>query len=398
MNLDEPTLMMVLGIASITAGAMFFTLHASARHIAGVRLWAGGSLSVGFAVVLDAPRFIETWQWASLLFNIPLGVGQAMLLAGTAQFVGRPFARHTLSLLVAGVAILTISFTLFFPDSVARIFTLSTLQAGMNGSTALLLWKHRDPQSRRAYRVASAVIFVQAAAALAQAVYVVTSSVEITYAAPQLPFANLVTWVGSMSSILLGNWLLFLLIMLRLLGELKAVAGNDSLTGLPNRRGLRFHIDSIVAPNRSPKSLAVLLLDIDHFKTINDEHGHDTGDKVLIMMGDVMRGLSSPHILPCRWGGEEFCFVVDSFSDASLVELAEQARQEFLRVTRSHPSLPLGATVSIGVAAMEVDRSFEFSKLIGLADAELYNAKNSGRNRICSATQSSNNAISEFSI
>jgi hypothetical protein len=113
-NIDEPTLMMVLGLVSITASAMFFTLHASARHIPGVRLWALGSLSVGAAVILDAPRLIKTWQWASLLFNIPFSVGQALFLVETAQFVGRPCARHTFSLLVAIAVVVTTVFTLFF--------------------------------------------------------------------------------------------------------------------------------------------------------------------------------------------------------------------------------------------------------------------------------------------
>lgn len=59
MNIDEPTLLMVLGVTSLTASAMFFTLHSFARHIAGVRLWAFAALSVGFAVILDAPRLVE---------------------------------------------------------------------------------------------------------------------------------------------------------------------------------------------------------------------------------------------------------------------------------------------------------------------------------------------------
>ncbi|MGJ9417691.1 diguanylate cyclase domain-containing protein [Massilia sp. CMS3.1] len=398
MNIDESTLMMVLGVASITASAMFFALHASARHIAGVRLWALGCLSVGFAVLLDAPRLVENWQWASLLFNIPLSAGQALFLVGTAHFVSRPAKKHTLSLLVVIVVLLTVVFTLLLPSSGLRIFTLSTFQACVNGYTAWLLWRYREPQSSRSYWVASAVVLAQAAAALAQGLLVLTSSVTVTYAAPELPFANIVTWVGAMANALIGNWILFLLVMLRLVSELKAVAAQDSLTGLLNRRGLRSHIDSLLTPTRSVQSLAVLLLDIDHFKTVNDQHGHDVGDKVLAMMGDVMRALGSPHIAPCRWGGEEFCLVVDSYSDKSLVELAEHARREFERTTRSHPDLPCGATVSIGLASMQIDSSFEFSKLVASADAQLYLAKRGGRNRVCSATNGGGRWAPDFVI
>lgn len=398
MNIDEPTLMMVLGVASITASFMFFTLHASARHIAGVRLWAFGYLSVGFAVILDGPRLIENWQWASLLFNIPLGVGQALILVGTSQFVKHPCEKRTLSLLIGIVVVLTVVFTLIFPHNVVRIFALSTLQAGVNGLTAWLLWRHREARSRRAYGVAAVVTATQAAAALAQAFFVVTSSQAITYAAPELPVANMITWVGTMSNILVGNWILFLLVMLRLVRELKAAAGNDALTGLLNRRGLRSHVDFVTALERSVESLAVLLLDIDHFKTINDEHGHDVGDKVLAMMGDVMREFGGPHIVPCRWGGEEFCFVVDGIIGPPLVELAEQVRRRFHQVTCTQPDLTSGATVSIGLAAMETDYNFEFSKLVALADVQLYRAKNSGRNRVCSAISGRIDGMPEFMI
>jgi diguanylate cyclase (GGDEF)-like protein len=396
MNIDEPTLMIVLGIASVTASAMFFTLHRSARHIGGVHHWAFGSLLVGFAVLLDGPRVIENWQWASLLFNIPLSVGQVLFLVGTAQFVGRPLRPHALAVLVAIVIFLTTLFTVVLPNSVDRIVSLSFFQATINVWTAWLLWTHRESNLSRVYGSASLVTVVQASAAFTQAFLVGTSSVAITYAAPQLPFANLITWVATMSNVLLGNWILFLLIMLRLVAELKIGANSDSLTGLLNRRGLRFHIDAITAPSREIRALAVLLIDIDHFKRVNDEHGHDTGDKVLALMGKVMRDLSSSHVVPCRWGGEEFCFIVDSFTDNSLIELAEKTSKEFSCLTRTLLNLPSEATVSIGVAAMDVDNRFEFSTLVGLADSQLYCAKKSGRNRVCSTVGQTKNKMPPY--
>jgi diguanylate cyclase (GGDEF)-like protein len=384
MNIDEPTLMVVLGIASVTASAMFFTLQRSARHIPGVRHWAFGSLLVGLAVILDGPRVIENWQLASLLFNIPLSIGQVLFLVGTAEFVHAPVRRRTFAILVAVVIVLTVIFTVILPDSVDRIVSLSSFQAAVNGYTAWLLWKHGRSISRRAYATASAVTVIQAVTTLAQAFLVGISSKAITYAAPELPIANLIDWLGTMSNILLGNWILFLLVMLRLVDELKLGANYDSLTGLMNRRGLRAHIDAITDPNRHILTLAVLLIDIDHFKRINDEHGHETGDKVLAIMGDVLRRLSAEHTVSCRWGGEEFCVVLHSFVEDTPNKLAEQISQEFTRSTQALSTLPVGATVSIGAAAACPGRDFEFSKLVSHADEQLYCAKNGGRNRICS--------------
>lgn len=296
MDIDEPTLMLVLGVASITASAMFFTLHASARHIGGVRSWAYACLAVGFAVLLDAPRLVGNWQWASLLFNIPFSVGQALLLAGTAQFVGRRWGKHTLTLLIALAVLLTLAFTLVLPDSALRIFTQTLYQACLNALSAWYLWHHRERQSSRAYGVAAAIFLGEAAAALAQGVFVMISTLPVTYAAPELPLANIVNWAGVLANTLLGNWILFLLVMLRLVRDLQTDAMHDPLTGLLNRRGLRSHINSLLAPGCSLRSLAVLLLDIDHSsleRPARPRHrrpgpGHDG------------RGHAGPRQCPCR--------------------------------------------------------------------------------------------------
>ncbi|UUZ53793.1 EAL domain-containing protein [Massilia sp. H-1] len=81
MTIDEPTLMTVLGLASLTAGAMFAALHQVARQMPGVRLWAIGCLAIGAATMVDGPRLIDDWRLASLLFNIPVSAGQVCILA-----------------------------------------------------------------------------------------------------------------------------------------------------------------------------------------------------------------------------------------------------------------------------------------------------------------------------
>ena len=90
--------------------------------------------------------------------------------------------------------------------------------------------------------------------------------------------------------------------------------------------------------------------------------------------------------------------MVDSYSDKSLIQLADHVRHEFHRTTRAHPDLPFGATVSIGLATMQIDDSFEFSKLVALADTQLYLAKRVGRNRVCSALNSESDGIPDYII
>src|SRR4051812_44038260 len=105
MTIDEPTLTTLLGLAALTASAMFFALAVFAKQIPGVRYWSLGSLAVGFAMVIDGPRIVSDWRVASMLFNIPFSVGQALILAGTMQFCARPSMVKVLwALGLAGVA------------------------------------------------------------------------------------------------------------------------------------------------------------------------------------------------------------------------------------------------------------------------------------------------------
>jgi diguanylate cyclase (GGDEF)-like protein len=385
LTIDEPTLMTVLGLASITASAMFLALSSFARSMPGVRLWAWGCMAVGLATIIDGPRLVGDWRAASLLFNIPFTIGQALFLAGTMQFCGRPGALRFLSSLSLAAIALTVLFTLVLPDTILRIGTLSLLQAGINLRTAQLLWRHPDKLARRAYCVAGAASLFQAAAALAQGYLVAFSGLDITYAAPQLPLANIISWAGALMNILVGNWTLFLLIMLRLVADLRTVAAHDALTGLLNRRGLRFHIDSVLRRADDAGALGVLLLDIDHFKAINDTHGHDTGDQVLAVMGQVLRDMKQPGAMPCRWGGEEFCIVLEGPTPAAARALAERVRRHFRRQSGDATKLAGGASVSVGIAIMNLGTGFEMSKLIAAADAQLYRAKENGRDQVACA-------------
>lgn len=176
--------------------------------------------------------------------------------------------------------------------------------------------------------------------------------------------------------------------MLRLMADLRSVAARDSLTGLLNRRGLRFHIDSVLNRADGCGSVGVLLLDIDHFKAINDAHSHATGDRVLAVMGQVLLELGASGAVPCRWGGEEFCIVLEDPTPTAACAIAERIRQQFRRRSAFAVAVPGGgAGVSVGIAIMNLGPGFNMSALIAAADAQLYLAKEKGRDQVACAPQ-----------
>lgn len=163
------------------------------------------------------------------------------------------------------------------------------------------------------------------------------------------------------------------------IGRLNRDAQTDPLTGLGNRRSLEFSLSLLEAEGRA---FAAIVLDIDHFKQVNDKHGHEVGDQVLRRLAELMRRCCREGDLLCRTGGEEFLMLLPGASLDVATVVAER-----LRVTvQDTPVPPVGAvTVSLGVARWDGEAGSEPVEALSKADRALYLAKQSGRNRMCVA-------------
>lgn len=151
-------------------------------------------------------------------------------------------------------------------------------------------------------------------------------------------------------------------------------ANIDILTGLPNRRALTHHLDTQAA--RGGNMLAVALIDVDHFKTVNDTHGHGRGDDVLRAVAQALRGQVGTRGVLGRYGGEEFLCVLDVPDDHSARQVCEELRARVAGV----PLTGLPVTVSVGLAVCAAP--IHPLHLLESADAALYRAKMLGRNRV----------------
>jgi len=168
--------------------------------------------------------------------------------------------------------------------------------------------------------------------------------------------------------------------------DLNRQAKTDGLTDLPNRRHFMEELDGEMARvSRYPRALSVILLDLDHFKEVNDTFGHASGDEVLVATAEVLRGLCRDSDTPGRLGGEEFGVLLPETSQEGARIMAERIRMGVER--RLHPA-PDGrsykVTTSIGVATRTEDQTTG-EKLLNAADVALYQAKEDGRNRVAVA-------------
>ncbi len=278
---------------------------------------------------------------------------------------------------------------------VAAMLALSLTQANGHGlrvanvcigvgvmllATVRLTWlqgRQQTPTFAAVLAIGYAVLGVALLARSVQALTVAPTT-KISIDAPghaNVPLAILFLFLGG-----LINLALIRLVLGRVLEHLKTQALTDALTGAANRRGLLQRLEAVHARARQGgHGYVVMMVDIDHFKAINDEHGHAEGDIVLKRVAQHLRDGLRADDMVARWGGEEFCVLLPRIRLAEAHPLAERMTVQI--AATGNPRV----TVSIGVAEAEVQAEGP-EGATHRADAALYRAKQTGRNRVVSAS------------
>lgn len=166
----------------------------------------------------------------------------------------------------------------------------------------------------------------------------------------------------------------------------------DGLTGLWNRHHFDQRMtEEVAASLRYTRPLSLVMVDVDHFKSVNDNYGHPFGDEVLQLVGDVLQRNVRTCDFACRYGGEEFCVILRETPTDGAVTFAERVRSQLELLQLKAKGIPVSVTASFGVSSSELCMNpMEFTRewMIEKADQALYRAKKSGRNRVCIAEKS----------
>tara|TARA_R110001599_G_scaffold26935_14_gene95021 strand:+ start:3110 stop:4108 length:999 start_codon:yes stop_codon:yes gene_type:complete len=157
---------------------------------------------------------------------------------------------------------------------------------------------------------------------------------------------------------------------------LRALALQDALTGVQNRHALKADFSAV---RKKAESIHMLIIDVDHFKTINDKFGHDIGDSVLIKVANEIKH-SMQGLSVYRLGGEEFVVLLKGISDTQAYEQAEVIRKTIEQAAFHSHTDAITLTVSIGISSLQPGQ--EFTDFLRAADVKLYQAKHEGRNQI----------------
>ena len=165
--------------------------------------------------------------------------------------------------------------------------------------------------------------------------------------------------------------------------QMELLSLTDNLTGTFNRRYLSTHGISL-ATNRDSLPMAVMILDIDHFKSVNDTRGHMSGDKVLINVGQALRQNVPADAVTIRYGGEEFCILLPGVGQQQAESICETLRNKVKQIDTDGISV----TLSIGLAEIDAQGVPDLETALNKADVALYSAKKSGRDRVVVASPS----------
>ena len=370
------TFMMLLngGVLGLVHGDLPASLQPSAKS------WRIGTLLIAGGCVLLAVQ-----AWLPPGFVLPLANGLLMLgLAGywhsLRQFYGLP-PRAAMLLPVALGTFGVYVFAQHLPNLPVRVTIVTAAWTVLLGGAIWTLQRHRRSDRAVSRRVLAAIFAVSLAFMLARGMLL-----------PGTPVASIIepgAWINLVTPIVasilpvIGTTAFLLLCSERIRRDWEHAASTDNLTGLANRRVLAGEGARLLreALERNG-ALSVALVDIDHFKQINDNFGHDVGDVALRHVADCLRDACDRRHLPARQGGEEFVVLLPQAR-------ADDARSAAERIRRAVESAPFAPgegvtrriTVSIGLATLQPgDRQFD--DLLRRADRGLYEAKNAGRNQV----------------
>ena len=376
--LDTYTLHVVLIVSNLLmAGAMWITF--AGRFRAGLGPWTGSLIVQGFSWLLVLTRN-DVADFASI------GIATAFLVycwslqvSALLEFHDRPTPRW----LLYGPAIIAFLIVVIYVREPRARLVVCGIGFGLAQLVTSFLLLYYDVAAEKRTRLLLAGSFFVMAAALFWLAF--TAWFEPEALLPTFgSHGGLGTSMLAFYGVTIASSFAFLLMHKeRADRETHELATTDPLTGVYNRRTFKELAEPLLSrARRARTAVSLLLLDIDHFKTVNDTHGHLAGDQVLARFAELVRSCLRKEDLLARYGGEEFVVLLPGTAPSDAVGLAERIRNQ-VEKTRLHAGNDaVRVTVSVGVAGQKGEQLPNLEGILGHADRALYAAKAQGRNRV----------------
>lgn len=380
-----PTMLAMI-IASSLMMAASMAVVGWGRRRDGLGRWAAALLVNAIGHLLIMLRVLIPDVLSVVVGNLMLSSVFVGMIAAVYQFQGRPVRR---ALLLAPPLLVLIFVSVFIDNFPARVSFVG-LVIGLQAVWALLAaLSHRHATVGRGQWLLVAGLSLEVVVLGGRALVAISTHSEATNILQSSALQTL-TFLATFSVVLVSSVGFVFMSRDRADENNRVLAALDPLTGVANRRSLIAALDRDVArAQRLREPMALMMVDIDHFKDVNDQYGHPAGDRVLCSVVNVLRQRVRAQDLVGRYGGEEFMVLLP---DTGLVGAQQLARALCKAVEESRcpadgvPGPGIAVTVSIGVFGGRLGSGDSWDMLIAAADRALYQAKNNGRNRVEVAT------------
>lgn len=382
MNLDSRTMLVMMSALTILFSGLLTLAGLHAGNTRGVQHWALGGLCIGMGLGLSYfQQEISASTWV-LVFGATLAIaGIGFQFNGIQAFKSGRCNIYIPWILAGLVFIQNIWFVILHPDVHARAVANSLVYALANIACARALFIRIEQPLRTAYWFTGASFAIVSATLLIRGIVVFLAPPNTYGLYSPTPINPASFFIGSMMQMCMSFGFV-LMINYRLSADLQKLALSDSLTGALNRRSLEQEAARLSARcTRTGDSLAVMMIDVDHFKSINDRYGHPVGDEVLRRLAEVAQKTIRSDDYFARYGGEEFCILLPSTTEKDAWVLADRLRQNYEAQVMEFGDKVLRSTISIGVSD-SIHAGLQFSSLVAAADQAMYRAKQAGRNQV----------------
>jgi diguanylate cyclase (GGDEF)-like protein len=390
--LDATTLFVLTALFSGLITVVFFAIHRGVHGVVSGVLsfaWAYGFFTL-FATLLLLRGFVHP-VFSVVIADTGLSLALLMIADGVCRLANQPvnslFYRWYLTFCLLAFS----WFTLIMPSFTGRILVNVVSIVLVFGWILQILWRRGIANWRLGEWILAVSLLVSVLAALGRAV--------LLQQMPALPAdVSILSYHGPQSHYLMVNllctvFIAFGLIVMtqdRLKSDLERLASYDALTGVLTRRVILNLLDkSLAKVARTGRPLAVMMLDLDHFKRINDKYGHRMGDRVLADVISTVESALRKDTYIGRYGGEEFLVLMPDTSYEQLQEVSDRIRHVVAASPISLQAESINCTISIGALIIDSRSVESLQDPVTLADKALYQAKVQGRNQVVIAQSTS---------
>ncbi|WP_085698823.1 GGDEF domain-containing protein [Pseudomonas sp. B26(2017)] len=373
----DPLTMLTISTALAAAAALYLAVEWRSIREPSLLFWSAGfaTITVGSSLALlraNGYPLIGIWFANGLLV-----VAHWLFLLGVARFTQRRLSRAWYLMFLLWLALLLL------PESPSwskiMLMANSLLVAALMLRASLLLRPHGSSLSIGAVQLRY-VLLIHGTFYFTKAIIAVIPGTLIDLASLRGEIIQISLVEGAMA---------IMLIALSMTGteryrrekQIAELAARDPLTALYNRRALEVRAPRLLDEVSNTRPGALLLIDIDNFKLINDLYGHTAGDRLLIALSEMIRAVLPKGALAARLGGDEFVMLLGDVSHAQIMLLDSALREQFQQMTTQTYTTPQAVTLSIGAKVFDQPPA-SLAALIEQGDSALYESKRAGRNRI----------------